>query len=93
MPACACVSRDGASPDRQAGLRNPARITIPEKVLQQSPLLLEQLKLCGSVWLPVTDDVAKQWIRLSRRSNLRRNEPSASQLKLCLSKACSNLEV
>jgi hypothetical protein len=93
MPACAYVSRDRANLDCEAVpvLRNPACITIPENVLERSTLLSEQLKLCGSVWLPVTDDAAKEWIRLARRLGLK--EPSASLLKLSLRKACSILEV
>jgi hypothetical protein len=97
MPACARVSCEVAIPDSdsQAGLvlRKSASITIPESVLQRSLLLSEQLKLCGSVRLPVADDAAKEWIRLSKRLSLRRNEPSALLLKPCLQKACSLLEV
>jgi hypothetical protein len=93
MPACAYVSRDRANLDceEEPVLRNPAGITIPESVLERSSLLLEQRKLCGSVWLPITDDAAKEWIRLVRLLELK--EPSASLLKLCLRKACSILEV
>jgi hypothetical protein len=97
MPACARVSCEVAIPDAdsEAGLvlRKSASIAIPESVLQRSPLLSEQLKLCGSVRLPVTDDAAKEWIRLSKRLNLRPNEPSASLLKPGLQRACSLLEV
>jgi hypothetical protein len=91
MSACAIVCRDSFPRGDEARAGKSAGIALPDKVLQRSPLLLEQLNLSDSVQLPVTEEAAKAWVRVSQR--LRLNGNDASLLKLSLKSACSLLEV